>query len=363
MTDNNRYCVIMCGGCGSRLWPKSRTQMPKQFIDFLGTGQSLLQLTVARLKDIVPQENIFMLTQKEYAHLVKEQVPEISDSQILLEPARRRTAPGTAWAAYHIKTINPDAKIMVAPCDNLILRVDEFRLSLVKAFEFVEHTDTLLTFGVKPTHPETRYGYIQQGKEIDGEFAWVKTFTEKPDPELAKVFVDSGEFYWNTGIFFWSADAIIKALYADSASSKVSPRFREGEGIYGTDKEMEFVSGIYAASQSISIDYAVLEKATNVAVLRVDGIGWTDLGTWGSLYDAIPKTRDGNVTQGTTAMMMNCRGNIVSAKPDKLVVASGLNDYIIADSDNALLIVPRSEEQKIRNYVREVKATYGDEYL
>ncbi|MDO4511652.1 MAG: sugar phosphate nucleotidyltransferase [Bacteroidales bacterium] len=362
MTENNRYCVIMCGGTGSRLWPKSRTRMPKQFIDFLGTGQSLLQLTVARLKGIIPQENIFMLTQSEYAPLIKEQVPEISDKQILMEPAHRRTAPGNAWAAYHIKALNPDAKIMVAPADNIILRVEEFRQSVVKAFEFIEQHDTLLTFGVKPTRPETRYGYIQQGKEIDGEFAHVKTFTEKPDLELAKVFVDSGEFYWNTGIFFWSADAIIKALSEDAAS-KVSSRFAEGEGIYGTDKEMDFIKEIYAASQSVSVDYAVLEKADNVSVLRVDGIGWTDLGTWGSLYDVSPKTREGNVTQGAKTMMLNSRNNIVSATRDKLVIASGLNDYIIADSDNALLIVPRSEEQKIRNYVREVKTNHGKEYL
>lgn len=360
MTEKNRYCVIMCGGCGSRLWPKSRTQVPKQFIDFLGTGQSLLQLTVARLKGIIPQENIIMLTRSEYVDLVKEQVPEITDRQILCEPAHRRTGPGNAWAAYHIKVLNPDAKIMVAPCDNIILRVDEFRESVEKAFEFIEHHDTLLTFGVKPTHPETRYGYIQQGREIDGDFAMVKTFTEKPDLELAKVFVDSGEFYWNTGIFFWSATSIIKALNDNAA--KVSPKFREGEGIYGTDKEEDFIKEIYSASQSISIDYAVLEKADNVTVLRVDGIGWTDLGTWGSLYDVSPKNHDGNVLQGTKTMMMNSHNNIVSTQGDKLVVVSELDDYIIADSENALLIVPRSEEQKIRTYVREVKATYGDEY-
>lgn len=363
MTENNRYCVILCGGCGSRLWPKSRTQMPKQFIDFLGTGQSLLQLTVARLKGIIPQENIFMLTHAEYAEIVKQQVPEISESQILLEPARRRTAPGNAWAAYHIKAINPDAKIMVAPCDNIILRVDEFRQSVVKAFEFIEQNDdTLLTFGVKPTHPETRYGYIQQGKEIDGEFATVKTFTEKPDLELAKVFIDSGEFYWNTGIFFWSADTIIKALY-ENASAEVSPKFAEGEGIYGTERETEFIKEIYEVSPSASIDYAVLDKADNVTVLRVEGIGWTDLGTWGALYDVSPKTREGNVVQRAKAMMVNSRNNVVSVKSDKLVIVSGLDDYIIADSDNALLIVPRSEEQKIRNYVREVKAVHGEKYL
>lgn len=362
MTDNNRYCVILCGGCGSRLWPKSRTQKPKQFIDFLGTGQSLLQLTVARLKGIIPQDNIFMLTQSEYASLVKEQVPDISDSQILLEPARRRTGPGNAWAAHHIRAINPEAKIMVSPADNIILRTDEFRQSVVKAFEFIEQHDTLLTFGVKPTHPETRYGYIQQGKEIDADFAHVKTFTEKPDQELAKVFVESGEFYWNTGIFFWSADSIIKALSTD-ALSKVSPKFAEGDGIYGTNKEQDFIKEIYEASQSISIDYAVLEKADNVTVLRVSDIGWTDLGTWGSLYDVSPKNREGNVTQGAKTMMLNSHHCIVSAPADKLIVASGLSDYIIADSDNALLIVPRSEEQKIRNYVREVKATHGDDYL
>ena len=361
MTDNNRYCVIMCGGSGSRLWPKSREQKPKQFLDFLGTGQSLLQLTVARLKGIIPPSNMFFVTHHEYLELVKQQVPEVADSQILLEPARRRTAAGNAWAAFHIRAINPDAKIMVSPADNIILRVDEFRESVIKSFEFIERHDMLLTFGVKPTHPETRYGYIQQGDEMEGEFAKVKTFTEKPDADLAQVFVDSGEFYWNTGIFFWSANAIIKALYRHD--SPVSTKFLDGNGIYGTDREQDFISEIYAASQSTSIDYAVLEQADNVAIHRVEGIGWTDLGTWGSLYDTSPKTREGNVTHGTKTMMVNSRNNIVSAPSHKLVIASQLNDYIIADSDNALLIVPRSEEQKIRNYVREVKTTLGENYL
>ena len=357
---NNRYCVIMCGGVGSRFWPYSRSSKPKQFIDFLGTGKSLLQLTVERLKGIVPVENIIMLTNEQYAGLIEEQLPEIGKSQILLEPARRNTAPCNAWAAYHIKAMNPDAVIMVAPSDHLILNTEAFRASVLRAYEFVESRDALLTFGVKPNRPETGYGYIQLGDQIDAHFSRVKTFTEKPDLNLAKVFLQSGEFFWNSGMFFWHVDSILRAvreLVPDMAA-----RFEAGQAVFGTPAEQDFINGMYASCANVSIDYAIMEKAINVCVERVD-FGWTDLGTWGALYDVSDKNEDGNVTQNCQAMLFNSRDNVIALKGDKLIVASGLNNYIIADADDVLLIVPKDEEQKIRQYVNEVKLKYGDKFL
>lgn len=357
---NNRYCVIMCGGVGSRFWPYSRSNKPKQFIDFLGSGKSLLQLSVERLDGIVPTENIIILTNEQYAGLIEEQLPQINRNQILLEPVRRNTAPCNAWAAYHIKALNPNAVIMVAPSDHLILNIDTFRESVLRAFEFAKYRAALLTFGVKPNRPETGYGYIQLGDRIDANFSRVKTFTEKPDLELAKVFLESGEFYWNSGMFFWSANAILRALR--ELAPDIAARFEAGGDVFGTPQEQAFINEMYASCPNISIDYAIMEKAINVCVERVD-FGWTDLGTWGALYDISPKNKDGNVTQNCHALLFNSHDNVIAVKSDKLIVASGLNDYIVADADDALLIVPKNEEQKIRQYVNEVKSKYGDRYL
>ena len=357
---NNRYCVIMCGGVGSRFWPYSRTNKPKQFIDFLGTGKSLLQLTVERLEGIVPNENIIMLTNAQYAGLIEEQLPQISKEQILLEPARRNTAPCNAWAAYHIKALNPDAVIMVAPSDHLILNREAFRESVLRAFEFVESRDALLTFGVKPNRPETGYGYIQLGDRIDANFSRVKTFTEKPDLSLAKVFLESGEFYWNSGMFFWHVDSILRAVR--ELAPDIAARFEAGASLFGTPGEQGFINEMYASCANISIDYAIMEKAINVCVERVD-FGWTDLGTWGALYDVSDKNDQGNVTQHSRALLVNSHDNVIVMPPDKLIVASGLDNYIIADAGDALLIVPKDEEQKIRQYVNEVKLKYGEKYL
>ncbi len=349
----------MCGGVGSRFWPYSRANMPKQFIDFFGTGRSLLQMTVDRIKGIVPEENIIMMTNSLYAGVIAEQLPQLRAEQILLEPARRNTAPCIAWAAWHIKAINPDALIMVAPSDHLILKEDEYRDSVNKAFEFIAHSDSLLTLGVKPSRPETGYGYIQVGDNVNGNVMEVKTFTEKPNEELARVFLETGEFFWNSGMFFWSADSIMRAMRQHAPD--VAAVF-DSSGVYGTAGEMPFITDNYPSCRNISIDYAVMEKAPNVFVECVD-FGWSDLGTWGALYENSEKNSDGNATQGCNALLVNSHNNIVAVNNGKLVVASGLNDYIVADVDDALLIVPRGEEQKIRNYVNEVKAKFGDKYI
>ncbi len=360
MDINNRYCVIMCGGVGSRFWPYSRANAPKQFIDFFGTGRTLLQMSFDRTKGIVPCENVIILTNEQYAPLVHEQLPELDASQILLEPARRNTAPCITWAAYHIKAINPDALIMVAPSDHLVLKEDEFKRCINKGFDFIAQNEALLTLGIKPSRPETGYGYIQIGERMDDSISKVKTFTEKPDLELAKVFLSTGEFFWNSGMFLWSADSIINAI-RDNAP-EIASVFDKEPKVYATEQEKTFIQQHFASCPSISIDFAVMEKAKNVYVECVD-FGWDDLGTWGALYDNSPKSHEGNVTENCKAMLFDCKDCMVASKGDKLIVASQLQDYIIAAADDVVLIVPKSEEQKIKLYVNEVKSAYGDKYL
>ncbi len=359
--NNNRYCVIMGGGVGSRFWPYSRAEKPKQFIDFFGTGRSLLQMSYDRVKGIIPTENIIIVTNETYAPMVRQQLPELKPEQILLEPARRNTAPCIAWAAYHIKALNPNASMMVAPSDHLVLNEGEFRKNIEHGFDFVEKHDALLTLGITPNRPETGYGYIQVGDKTDSDgILGVKTFTEKPNLELAKAFLSSGEFFWNSGIFLWSADSIIKALKA--CSPDVSEQFEKGLDVLGTADEMKFINENFESCPNISIDFAVMEKAPNVYVECVN-FGWNDLGTWSVLHDFSPKNREGNVTQNCKAMLYNCHNNMIAVQREKLVVASGLDNYIIADAGDVLLICPMNEEQKIKQYVNDVKAAHGDKYL
>lgn len=361
MSNPHRYCVIMCGGIGSRFWPYSRSNRPKQFIDFLGTGRSLLQMSYDRLLPIVDKRNIIIVTNADYAPLVKEQLPDIEDSQILLEPARRNTAPCIAWAAWHIAARDPQASMIVTPSDHLITREREFEAAVVRGFEFVESQDVLLTMGIKPTRPETGYGYIQVGAEVtDDGIRKVKTFTEKPNLDLAKVFVESGEFYWNSGIFIWSAKSIMSAM--SHHSPDVARVFESGADVYNTPAERQFIESSFAGCVSISIDYAVMEKADNVYVECVN-FGWNDLGTWSALYDNSPKNRQGNVTQRCKVLAYNASGNIFAVNDDKLIVVDGLQDYIVADAGDVLLICPKSREQTIKNMVNDAKEAFGDRYL
>lgn len=359
MIDNHRYCVIMCGGIGSRFWPYSRADRPKQFIDFFGTGRSLLQMSYDRILPMVPAENIVIVTNALYAPLVKEQLPDLRDDQILLEPARRNTAPCIAWAAYHIAARDPQASMIVTPSDHLITRQQAFQQCVTKGFEFVEQNDALLTLGIEPTRPETGYGYIQIGSAVDETISKVKTFTEKPNLELAKVFLASGEFFWNSGIFMWKAQTVIDALHRYAPD--IATVFDAGQDCFGTDREMEFIEQEFPGCMSISIDFAIMEKASNVFVERVN-LGWNDLGTWSALYDNSPKNREGNVTQNCSVLAYNSKGNIFAVKGDKLVVVSGLNDYIIADAGDVLLVCPKSEEQRIKQMVNDAKVNFGDKY-
>ena len=350
----------MCGGIGSRFWPYSRTNLPKQFIDFLGTGRSLLQMSYDRILPVVPKENIIIVTNETYAPLVREQLPDLADDCILLEPARRNTAPCIAWAAYHIAARDPQASMIVTPSDHLITREREFEESVKRGFDFVETRDALLTLGITPVRPETGYGYIQIGEEVEKDINKVKTFTEKPDLELAKVFLASGEFYWNSGIFLWSAKAITEAFHEHAP--EIAAKFDEGLEAFGTADETAFIAQHFPECRSISIDFAVMEKAQNVYVETVR-FGWNDLGTWSALYDMSPKNKDANVTQNCNVLSYNSSGNIFAVRGEKLVVVDGLKDYIVADAGDVLLVCPKAEEQRIKQMVNDAKLNFGDKYL
>lgn len=357
----HRYCVIMCGGIGSRFWPYSRARLPKQFIDFLGTGRTLLQMSYDRISTMIPAENIIIMTNERYTDLVREQLPEVPEKNILLEPARRNTAPCIAWAAWHIASLDSEASMLVTPADHVITRVVDFRKSVADGFDFVERNDALLTFGITPTRPETGYGYIQVGEHREGNINKVKTFTEKPNLELAKVFVGTGEFYWNSGIFMWKASTIQKALRAtqpDMAAvfDSVSP-----EVYLSPASETTFIANCFAGCMSISIDYAVMERANNVYVETVT-FGWSDLGTWSALYDLSPKNSDSNVTQNCNVLAYNSKGSIFAIRGEKLVVVDGLDDYIVSDADGVLLICPKSREQKIKQMVTDARMKFGEKY-
>lgn len=347
MTNCNNYCVIMAGGIGSRFWPYSRKDKPKQFLDFFGTGHTLLQLTFDRYKKIVPENNIFVVTNVAYEGLVKEQLPNLQEQQILLEPTRRNTAPCIAWASKHIQQINPDANIIVAPSDHLILKEDEFIKAIQKGLEFVAQSPQLLTLGIKPNRPETGYGYIQIAEEKQGEFYKVKTFVEKPQLEFAKVFVESEEFYWNSGIFLWNVHTILDAF--GNIMPEIASKVSAGEGGF-------------SSSPNISIDYGIMEKAENVYV-QLCNFGWADLGTWASLHEALPKDQQKNVIIKGHTLLYDCKNNIIALPKGKLAVIQGLEDYLIADTDNALLICKKDDENEIRRYVNDVQVKLGDEFV
>jgi mannose-1-phosphate guanylyltransferase len=359
-TTKDNYCVIMGGGIGSRFWPFSRTNLPKQFLDFFGTGRSLLQQTYDRFARVVPKENILIVTNDLYANLVKEQLPELSSDQVLLEPTRRNTAPCIAWASYHIRALNPNANVVVAPSDHLILKEYEFLLAIERGLEFVSQTDKLLTLGIKPNRPETGYGYIQIAEQAGDNFYKVKTFTEKPELELARVFVESGEFYWNSGLFMWNVNTVLAAIekLLPDLASKLLP----GADVYGTEAEKLFIDENFPSCPNVSIDFGVMEKSDNVYVSLGD-FGWSDLGTWNSLYELSPKDEQGNAALKCRPLLYNSHDNMVVLPENKLVVIDGLDGYLVAESDNVLLICKKEEEHAIRKYVNDTQIKYGDEYI
>lgn len=339
----------------------SRVPHPKQFIDILGTGKSLLQQTYERSKKVCPASNIFIVTNAQYSNLVKEQLEEIEDSQILLEPARRNTAPCVAYAAFRIKAINPDACMVVAPSDHLILKDEEYTTLINQALAEVEKKDALITLGITRTRPDTGYGYIQfEETEGDKGVHKVKSFTEKPDLAMAKELVASGEFLWNAGIFIWSVKGILSAF--ENLMPEMYQLFSEGENLFNTENEDRFIKTAYTQCKSISIDYGVMEKAKNVFTIAAD-IGWSDLGTWGSLYSYSDKDEDGHVIQGKNVLTYDSKNCIVNVPKNKLVVLQGMEDMIVVESDDILLVCKQEDEQQIKRIVNDVKATKGEKFV
>lgn len=350
----------MSGGIGSRFWPASREAKPKQFLDFFGTGKSLLQLTFDRFKNIVPVENIFIVTNDLYKDLTQQELPELDESQILLEPMRRNTAPCIAFATYRINALNPNANIVVAPSDHLILNDGEFTSMIADEFKFVEKHNTLLTLGIRPNRPETGYGYIQMSEtKLDG-VTKVKVFTEKPNLELAKVFYESGEFLWNSGIFIWNTQTILDAF--NKHLPAVTNVFDQGKDKFGTSEEKAFIDEVYTRCPNISIDYGIMEKADNVYV-QAANFGWSDLGTWGSLYEISDKDDMGNVTVGADTLLYESSDNMITLPKGKLAVIQGLNDYIVVESDGVLLICKKDEEQRIKDFVTDAKLKHGSDFI
>ncbi|MCW3104700.1 MAG: Mannose-phosphate guanylyltransferase [Bacteroidetes bacterium] len=354
----------MAGGVGSRFWPMSRTAHPKQFIDILGTGQTLLQQTYSRFLRLCPKENIFIVTNDSYVDLVKQQIKGIDIRNILSEPARKNTAPCVAYASYKINQINPDALIVVAPSDHLITKEDTFIKAVKACYVKAASEDCLVTLGIRPSRPDTGYGYIQFNessvKEKDKRIKKVKTFTEKPELEMAKFFLQSGDFLWNSGIFIWSVKSVINAF--EQHAPEMHTLFSEGNDVYNTPKEEEFIAKAYINCKNISIDYAILEKADNVYV-RSSIIGWSDLGTWGSLYDHIKHDENENAVVGKNVMLYDSKNCIVNVPKDKLVVMQGLEDYIVVESDGILLICRKEDEQQIRTFVNDAKVLKGEKFV
>ena len=362
--SKHNYCIIMAGGIGARFWPMSRTSHPKQFIDILGTGETLIRQTYKRFAKIIRKENIFIVTNESYKILVKQQIPGIPDEQILCEPARRNTAPCIAYANYRILSIDPDAKIVVAPSDHIIHKEEVFLNDILTALGAVAENDWLLTLGIRPSRPDTGYGYIQftegQVYEKDPHLKKVKTFTEKPNLELAITFLKCGDFLWNSGIFVWSLKSILKAF--GDFLPEMDILFSKGIGKYGTSEEAKFINDAYTVCKSISIDYGIMEKASNVYVLAVD-FGWSDLGTWGSLFENRAKNKENNAVVGKNVMMYDSTNCIVNMPDDKLVVLEGLTDFIVVESENVLLVCRKADEQQIRQFVNDVRLEKGEKYV
>ena len=360
---NNRYVIIMAGGVGSRFWPLSRIDKPKQFIDILGNGETLIQQTFRRFKATCPEENIFVVTSADHSDVVVEQLG-IDPSRVLGEPFRRNTAPCLAYGTFRILKENPDAVIAVTPSDHLIIKEDKFIEVLNSCFNFAEGNDALVTIGIEPDRPETGYGYIQadQKKRVKGynNLLKVKTFTEKPDIDLARIFLESGDFYWNSGIFIWNIKSILSAFEKHLPDTYLG--FDEGRDIFGMEQEKSFIRKVYSECRSISIDYGIMEKADNVYVMCTE-IGWSDLGTWSSLYSHSKVDKKGNALVRGDVFSYDNKGNIFNIAPGKVAVLQGLKDYIIVDSEDVLLIVKKEEEQNITQYLEDVKKSTRDKYL
>ncbi len=356
--NENYYAVIMAGGVGSRFWPLSTQNFPKQFHDMLGEGDTLLQRTFKRLAYLIPAKNILIATNARYKDLVLEQLEGVTTNQLLLEPEMRNTAPCILYAALKIKEQNPNGVMLVAPSDHWIEDEKTFTENIKTSFEACAQDDILMTLGIQPSFANTGYGYIHFENDVN-EIKKVKQFTEKPELKLAEQFLASGEYLWNAGIFVWSVSSILKAF--ESNLPKMMTLFCVGNQVYNTEFEDDFIMNNYGKAEDISIDYGIMQKATNIYVLPVD-FGWSDLGTWSSLYDKLDKDETNNATVNGKVIFRNASGNMVSTQTKKHVVIQGLDDYIVVEKEDVLLIVPKKEDQNIKQIVADVRSTFGDEF-
>ena len=357
-TTNNTYVLIMAGGLGSRFWPKSRKGFPKQFIDILGTGKSLLQLTYNRLSKVCPPENIYFLTNEIYTDLIKEQIGLNSDQTIIAEPCRRNTAPCIAYATFKIASLNPNANIVIAPSDHLILKEDIFIEKIHVALDFAQVNNSLLTLGIKPSRPDTGYGYIKFSP-FENDVNKVDQFLEKPNLEKAKLFVSSGEYVWNAGIFIWNVKSALAAF--NTYAKDLYDIFAQGADYYNTAEERSFLAISYPLCRDISLDYAIMEKATNVFTIPAD-IGWSDLGTWNSLHSILAKDDSNNAVGSAPIKLLDTKDCIIQLPVEKAAVIKGLSDYIIVDDGKVLLIYPKNDEQEIKQVAGHMVNDYGDSY-
>jgi len=357
--NKNYYAVIMAGGVGSRFWPISTKKLPKQFHDMLGTGNTLIQQTFKRFEDLIPSENIFIATNENYANLVQQQLPKIATKQIVLEPAMRNTAPCILLSALKIYKENPNAVMIIAPSDHWIENENEFLKNVETAFNFCQNNEALFTLGISPNSPNTGYGYIQF-KHSEKTIKKVINFTEKPNLETAKEFLASGNYLWNAGIFIWSVKSILKSF--QTHLPEMFALFTDGNKTFNTSSEKEFINVNYKKSENISIDFGIMEKATNVFVLPVN-FGWNDLGTWGSLYSKLPKDNQQNASIGGEIIYRDANNNMITTQAGKKVVIQGLKDFIVVEKDDVLLICPKSSEQEIKEITQDVKDKFGDTYV
>ncbi len=357
--DKNNYAVIMAGGIGSRFWPFSRNDYPKQFHDVLGTGKTMLQETADRLDGLIDKENILVVTSYAYKDLVMRDLPWLNKDHLLLEPVRRNTAPCIAYAAYKLSAKNPNARMVVCPSDHVITQPDQFRNTLSLGLDHVKTENRLITLGIKPHRPDTGYGYIQYHDVEGSQIKKVKTFTEKPELDLARKFLESGDFVWNAGIFIWNVQTIIESFRLHL--TYLADIFENGvRTFYGT-LERNFIENAYAQSKNISIDYGILEKADNVYVIPSQ-FGWSDLGTWKSLYELSSKDENQNVTTGNV-ILYDSENCIVKTSSDRLIVVNGLQGYIVADQDGVVMICPLEDEQKVKDFVNDLKASKNSKYV
>lgn len=359
--NKNHYVAIMAGGIGSRFWPMSRAQFPKQFLDILGTGRTLIQSTFDRFLRFIPRENIYVVTSEEYRNIVAEQLPELEITNILCEPSRKNTAPCIAYISYKLNEINPDGALICAPADHLILDETGFNKVCLEALDFVSKHKALITLGIKPATPNTGYGYIQyEQQSVSDNVYKVKTFTEKPNLELARTFLASGDFLWNAGIFVWQVKNIVHAF--ETYLPEMAELFVAEQGKLNSDEEKEAIGRIYPQCTNISIDYGIMEKANNVYLIP-SSFGWSDLGTWNSAYDNMEKDYLGNAVSGDNVIVIDATRCMVHGKKDKLYLLQGMDDYILVDTQDVLMICKKEKEQEIKEYVGEVKRNKGERFL